>query len=48
VNYGDLPAAHDDDLKKSVATIMKQDQHSILIKRLSHMALGVRDLDREI
>ena len=26
---------------------LKRDQHSILIKRLSHMALGVRDLDRQ-
>jgi catechol 2,3-dioxygenase-like lactoylglutathione lyase family enzyme len=26
---------------------MKRDRHSILIKRLSHMALGVHDLDRQ-
>jgi len=26
---------------------MKSDQDSILIKRLSQMALGVRDLDRQ-
>jgi catechol 2,3-dioxygenase-like lactoylglutathione lyase family enzyme len=47
VNHGNQPTAHDDDLKKSAATIMKRDHHSILIKRLSHMALGVRDLDRQ-
>ena len=34
-------------IKPMSSETLKRDQHSILIKRLSHMALGVRDLDRQ-